>query len=127
MNNPFLGWEGTDCEIDINECIGDVCQNGGTCKEVENDYLCECQSSYEGKNCEIGKHILKVISLGGLRNLIVFLLPFFFFKYTAKIGPECRDQNTACASWEQLGYCNGIYEDYMKSNCIKSCKVCDGK
>ena len=119
--------------VDVSICDFVICQNGGTCKEVENDYLCECQSSYEGKNCEIGKHILKVISLGGYKihrlcNLIAFLLAFFFFKYIVKkLGPECRDQNTACASWEQLGYCNGIYEDYMKSNCIKSCKVCDGK
>ena len=50
--------------VDVSICDFVTCQNGGTCKEVENDYLCECQSSYEGKNCEIGKHILKVISLG---------------------------------------------------------------
>ena len=43
----FLGWEGTDCEIDINECIGDVCQNGGTCIDLENDYHCKCR---KGKN-----------------------------------------------------------------------------
>ena len=47
--------------VDVSFCDFVTCQNGGTCKEVENDYLCECQSSYEGKNCEIGKHILKVI------------------------------------------------------------------
>ena len=42
-----LSWEGTDCEIDINECIGDVCQNGGTCIDLENDYHCKCR---KGKN-----------------------------------------------------------------------------
>ena len=49
MNHPCLGWEGTDCEIDINECIGDVCQNGGTCIDLENDYHCKCRKGKSHK------------------------------------------------------------------------------
>ena len=55
MNHSFLGWEGTDCEIDINECIGDVCQNGGTCIDLENDYHCKCR---KGKNHKLFRNII---------------------------------------------------------------------
>ena len=53
--------------VEMLYCDFATCQNGGTCKEVQNDYQCECQSSYEGRNCEIGKSSLNVIICSGLK------------------------------------------------------------
>ena len=39
-----------------NECSPSPCQNGGTCINRYNDYLCACKRGYSGKNCETGKH-----------------------------------------------------------------------
>lgn len=41
------------CEININDCIGDPCINGGQCVDDIKDYHCTCYEGYLGKNCEI--------------------------------------------------------------------------
>ena len=46
--------------IDINECESRPCKNGGTCKNLINDYSCTCALGYSGKSCETGKYFLHV-------------------------------------------------------------------
>ena len=47
------GFKGTLCEIDINECESDPCQNGATCQDQINGYICECFPGFSGTGCEI--------------------------------------------------------------------------
>lgn len=42
---------GSNCEIDIDECQPNPCQNGGTCYDRVNGYECACTPTYMGKNC----------------------------------------------------------------------------
>ena len=37
--------------IDINECLANPCENGGTCLNTEGDYQCTCPCGWIGKNC----------------------------------------------------------------------------
>jgi hypothetical protein len=48
------GWNGTNCENDVNECLpgSDPCQNGGTCNNFDGGYNCTCPEGWEGINCE---------------------------------------------------------------------------
>ena len=39
---------------DINECASDPCQHG-TCKDLINEYACECNLGYTGLNCQTSK------------------------------------------------------------------------
>ena len=39
---------------DVDECLGNPCQNGGMCTHGVNSYACKCQSGYVGTNCEYG-------------------------------------------------------------------------
>lgn len=39
------------CEVDIDECLPQPCQNGATCVDWVNNYTCVCQPGYEGRNC----------------------------------------------------------------------------
>ena len=41
---------------DIDDCVGQPCENGGTCIDAVNDYTCNCVDGYAGKNCSIGKN-----------------------------------------------------------------------
>ena len=46
------GWQGKNCDTDINDCKKDICKNGGTCKDAGvNKYVCECTSGWGGQNC----------------------------------------------------------------------------
>lgn len=43
---------------DLNYCgTHQPCKNGGTCTNTEpNEYQCECQEGFRGRNCDIGEH-----------------------------------------------------------------------
>lgn len=49
------GWEGAQCQQDINECEAAVnpCQNGGICSNTEGSFTCECTPQWTGDRCEI--------------------------------------------------------------------------
>ena len=42
---------------DFDDCVGDPCENGGTCQDGANSYTCECADGFEGDNCQISKQI----------------------------------------------------------------------
>ena len=49
-----LGYAGVYCEVDINECESEPCQNGGKCTNLIGEYRCNCAGTgFEGLNCEI--------------------------------------------------------------------------
>ncbi|KAE9538509.1 hypothetical protein AGLY_005608 [Aphis glycines] len=41
------------CELNINDCIHNLCENNGTCIDGIKDYSCKCYAGYTGKNCEV--------------------------------------------------------------------------
>ncbi|XP_067845710.1 protein crumbs homolog 1 [Heptranchias perlo] len=51
------GFTGSHCEMDVNECDSNPCQNGGTCQNTVESYICHCPARnqqevfYGGKNC----------------------------------------------------------------------------
>lgn len=48
----LLGFEGEQCQINIDECIGNTCTNGATCVDEINQYTCSCMPGYTGQHCE---------------------------------------------------------------------------
>ncbi|XP_075467242.1 neurocan core protein [Ascaphus truei] len=46
------GYTGENCEIDIDDCLSNPCQNGGTCIDEINSFLCLCLPSYGGNMCD---------------------------------------------------------------------------
>jgi hypothetical protein len=45
------GYEGSNCESEINECASNPCGTG-SCVDLVNGYVCVCSSEYTGDNCE---------------------------------------------------------------------------
>ncbi|XP_069119516.1 LOW QUALITY PROTEIN: protein crumbs homolog 1-like [Argopecten irradians] len=46
------GFTDVNCEVNINECELNSCQNGGQCVDGDNSFSCVCTSSFEGNLCE---------------------------------------------------------------------------
>ena len=55
----YSGFEGKNCEININECLQSGCQEQELgvkyCVDRINDYQCVCEDGFTGKNCQINK------------------------------------------------------------------------
>lgn len=48
-----LGYTGTFCELDIDNCIGNQCSEHGFCQDHLHNYSCNCVPGYEGPFCEV--------------------------------------------------------------------------
>ena len=49
-------------------CGDSPCQNGGTCTNLENTYMCECDDGYNGINCETREYCVNVHPLSKISN-----------------------------------------------------------
>ncbi|XP_068608268.1 protein jagged-2-like [Brachionichthys hirsutus] len=48
-----LGFTGTYCHENINDCTSSPCENGGTCIDGINSFQCFCPDGWEGRLCHI--------------------------------------------------------------------------
>ncbi|XP_060950209.1 cubilin [Limanda limanda] len=46
------GWQGANCDQNINECSSNPCQNGGTCTDGTNGFTCTCTAQWTGPICQ---------------------------------------------------------------------------
>ena len=46
--NFYSGFEGVNCEKNIDDCHNHMCQNGATCIDQINVYSCACTASFTG-------------------------------------------------------------------------------
>ena len=54
--NPVLkyfvsGFQGKNCEENIDDCPGNLCENGATCIDVIDGYTCACPPRFTGEYC----------------------------------------------------------------------------
>lgn len=45
--------KGVNCEQNLDECLSNPCQNGGTCDDRNNGYVCYCPLGYAGLHCDL--------------------------------------------------------------------------
>ena len=46
------GFTGPVCEVNIDECVGNVCSNSSVCQDGVNNYTCLCDPGWTGTFCE---------------------------------------------------------------------------
>ena len=42
-----------ECDLQINMCYSNPCQNGATCTPRENGYVCRCPEGFAGPECQV--------------------------------------------------------------------------
>jgi hypothetical protein len=47
------GYTGRYCDVNIDDCVDVVCQNGGSCMDEVNNFTCLCLPGYEGRHCQV--------------------------------------------------------------------------
>ena len=54
INNVYYiaGFQGNDCEENIDDCASDPCQNEGKCVDGVGTYHCVCPAGFNGTNCQ---------------------------------------------------------------------------
>ncbi|XP_062845304.1 lactadherin-like isoform X2 [Trichomycterus rosablanca] len=62
------GFEGTNCQINVNDCDTQPCQHGGACRDLDGDYVCQCLSPYVGKQCQLSCISLLGMEEGGIEE-----------------------------------------------------------
>lgn len=60
--NP--GWQGTNCDQNINECSSNPCQNGGTCTDGINGFTCACTAQWTGPLCQTAQQGIMIRNWG---------------------------------------------------------------
>ncbi|XP_029134023.2 cubilin [Labrus bergylta] len=50
--NCSPGWQGVNCDQNINECASNPCENGGTCTDGINGFTCACTAQWTGPLCQ---------------------------------------------------------------------------
>ncbi|BFZ02934.1 hypothetical protein BsWGS_05974 [Bradybaena similaris] len=50
--NCTLGFEGSLCQHNIDDCVNHICRNGATCVDGVNNYTCTCPAGFRGFFCE---------------------------------------------------------------------------
>ncbi len=47
----FVGYQGINCEVNINDCLGVNCHNGA-CIDGLGEFTCRCREGFSGKYCQ---------------------------------------------------------------------------
>lgn len=107
-----VGFKGTHCEVNIDDCIEGICQNGGQCEDLINDYRCICTSYFSGEHCQIKNAELEMkenVSRSFSVLAIIFLVfTYLFFisldalRFIFKIEPESLSQERTMRKKKKL-------------------------
>uniref|UniRef100_A0A669DQK6 Cubilin n=1 Tax=Oreochromis niloticus TaxID=8128 RepID=A0A669DQK6_ORENI len=85
--NCNSGWEGVNCDQNINECSSNPCQNGGTCTDGINGFTCTCTTQWTGELCQTPQQVCGGYLTG----------PAGSFSYPNTPGHDEYDHEVSCA------------------------------
>jgi surface protein len=93
---------------DIDDCASNPCQHNGACTDKVNDFSCQCDSGYSGKECQTAHPCTTrtestLIACGSDK--------YFFDHDDNRTTDNCRPKSS-------------VHLDYQANNCCASCDGC---
>lgn len=79
----LVGFTGRNCEININECDLQLCENRATCRDHVNGFECICTENFVGEYC----------NLFGKPFFLTVPQELFAIKFGCPISRESPDMN----------------------------------
>ena len=85
------GYTGLHCEMDIDECASDPCQNGAECTDGQGTYQCLCHPGWSGKNNTINETgtLLYLFFNHGVKSLCCLLADPRKIKFKGESSGKC--------------------------------------
>lgn len=135
------GFTGERCEITINQCVSQPCQNGGLCSSFPGGFTCICLSGYSGQLCEnlIDPCLNNTMACSGAGLCVPFRNYSDFYcscndGYTGRICEvrvdNCQSRpclnDATCISFQQNYYCN-CPSGYTGVNCETKIDFCSAQ
>ena len=64
FNCIFVGWQGPDCTLDVDECdYASPCGSHGNCTNLNGSYECACEPEYTGIMVFVSERVSKLVSV----------------------------------------------------------------
>ena len=82
--------------MNIDDCISNHCDNGGTCVDLVDDYRCDCPSTHTGEESVFYQHGKY------LQHSHNAILNWKFQKYSVKIIYECKKEMSKGIKFNKL-------------------------
>ena len=101
----FNIFAGHRCDIDIDDCASDPCQNKGTCTDLVNGYNCTCTDEWMGETCVI-QYDACTPELQNCKN-----------NATCTTTPPSRDFHCECVPGFSGSDCGQNIDDCAQHNC----------
>ncbi|XP_036057863.1 protein crumbs homolog 1 [Onychomys torridus] len=116
----LLGWSGTHCEINIDECFSNPCIHGN-CSDGVAAYHCRCEPGYTGVNCEVDTDNCKRHQCANGATCVSGTHGYFCLcsgNFTGRFCRHSRLPPTVCGNKEKNltcyngGNCTEVQEDW---------------
>uniref|UniRef100_A0A8C4D9G2 Cubilin n=1 Tax=Dicentrarchus labrax TaxID=13489 RepID=A0A8C4D9G2_DICLA len=85
--NCNSGWQGVNCDQNLNECLSNPCQNGGTCNDGIDGFTCTCTAQWTGQFCQSPQQVCGGHLTGSAGS----------FSYPNTPGHDEYDHQVSCA------------------------------
>ncbi|XP_071849859.1 uncharacterized protein [Apostichopus japonicus] len=134
----FPGYTGDQCQIVIDYCEENPCQNDGTCQGFIGGYACDCVDGWDGTNCTDDVRPCRddPCLYGNCTEIYDTAQPFYLCQcFTGYTGDDCDQDIDECITLPcgPNGVCqDGINEytcectdGYTGSNCESEINECD--